>query len=184
MKWFIFEAPDWGKDYRLLTTSSSDEAGERLVTVTSRGITKRGGVPWRGTYVFYRDRAWALKEFSYGHANPTTPDHYVQKGRYQYEGMHEGVPLLKGVEYWRECGPERRRVIVERFEVTRIEPGPVPEEEFSLTLLPLEGAGRSGRWVRLMLGLLGGVFVVTSFLVFRQGGRRKAIRALGRSDVD
>ena len=108
MKWFVFGEPDWLKDYRLDKVVLHEEEGESLVTITAQGITTLRDKKWRGSFVYYRDRCWALRRFSsvvFARDRAfVEPDDYSESSIYEYEGSHEGVPLLKRLEHWREQG--------------------------------------------------------------------------------
>jgi len=168
VEWFVFAEPHWLTDYNIQSVSALEDGGERLVKITARAKAKRGGGAFGGVLVFYRDRAWAVKEVAFGSADPRTAEDCVQHGRCHYEGIHDGVPLLKRVECWLECGPDRTRYLVQEFDVVSVQPGPVPEEEFSPAVLGVEVAGQRSHWVPLMLGMLGTVLLLVLYLLLRR----------------
>jgi len=128
-----------------LSITADEEGRDRLVTIILQGLSKRRGRDWRAKLVFYRDKSWALKEAHLGVVSLAEPDDANYFCRYEYEGMHDGVPLLKRAEYWREVGPERTRRRVESYQVVKIKPGPVNEEEFSLASLGLTVESQNGK---------------------------------------
>ncbi len=136
MEKFVFKPIPWAKVYER-EVQAHEEVGERLVTITLRAVDKREGEEYSGRFVFYRDRSWAMKECSWGFAHLTNPEHGVREARCEYEGTHNGIPLLKRVEYWTVSGPQRTRTAAEIFEVRSIEVGPVNDEEFTVEALGL-----------------------------------------------
>lgn len=174
LEWFIFHQPGFMSTWSIGSITEHEEAGERLVSVSVGGITKLRAKNWRGSFIFLRDRAWAIKEYSWGDADPMAPE-VVRNARYDYEGDHEGVPLLKRVEYWEERGPDRKRLANEVFEVQRIQVGPVPEEEFTLESIGLSLGKQRSRWAWRLAAVLATVLVFALLYVVLR--RREAIQA-------
>jgi hypothetical protein len=173
MESFVFHQPAFAETYKIEEVTAHEDGGERLVTLTVRSIMKRSGNEWQGSFVFYRDRSWALKELSWGYANPTEPSDVVRNTQYEYDGMNGQFPLLKRVEYWQEFGPDRRVGVKEVFEVQGIEPGPVPIEEFSGEALGFRVGTQRPKLVTNLIGLLIGVFLLALYFILRRRESRQ-----------
>lgn len=174
MERFVFNKPEFAEKYWIEKVLPHQDGTDRLVTISTRAIAKRGGMEGAGRFVCLRDRAWALKEYDWGSANlAASQDTVLRHARYTYEGDYEGVPLLKRLEMWQEEGPERKRVDQQVFEVQNVEAGPVPEAEFTADAVGLKiGKHRSNWGLRLTI-FLAGVVLLTAYLIFRRTGRRK-----------
>ena len=55
-----------------------------------------------------------------------------------------------------------------------VQPGPVPEEEFSPAVLGVEAVGQRSHWVRLMFGMLGAVLLLLLYFFLRRKERKSA----------
>lgn len=175
LEWFIFQQPGFAGTRNIDEVNVHEVDGERLVTLVLSGMTKRPNTGWRSSFVFHRDRAWALKEYTWGDAEPDAPSAEVFRARYEYAGDYQGVPLLKRVEYWRELGPDRKRLANEVFEVQRIQVGPVPDEEFTLESIGLSLGKQRSRWAWRLAAVLATVLVFALLYVVLR--RREAIQA-------
>jgi len=175
MEWFVFDKPEFAEKYWIEKVLPHQDGTDRLVTISSRAIMKRGGMEYAGRFVCLRDRAWALKEYTWGSTNLAASGNNtsVKQARYTYEGDYEGVALLKRLELWRELPPDGKRFDEGVWEVRNVEAGPVPEAEFTADALGLSiGKHRSNWGLRLTI-FLAGVVLLTAYFIFRRTGRRK-----------
>ncbi len=170
---YVLGRPYWAKIYTIEKVESHLSDGERLVTLTSRAVPEKGKEEWLGRFVFLRDRAWALKEYECGIIDRGKGARLsrLRKARCEYEGMYQGVPLLKRVEYSIEDADPR---IVDRevYEVRSIVPGPVPEREFTLEALGIKMGRQHSNWITCAVLGLSGVFLVALFFILRRRKRR------------
>ncbi len=170
-------------DRRSFTNNTSEKVeaheidGERLVTFT---VTSNAGPADRvDRFVFLRDHSWALKEYQTGPADPRKiPNMVTFKAKYNYEGIHDGVPLLKRFE----CREERLDPpLADRYvyEVRTIVPGPVPECEFLPEAAGIK-VGHQSEWIASTMLGLSGMFLVTGFVTVRR--RKQQAKSSPRAD--
>jgi hypothetical protein len=171
MEFMVFERADFLKTLEVESVACQDEGKDRLVTITVTGVTERRNRKWRGRFVLYRDKSWALREATCGVADIPTAQDTTLQCRYEYEGMYEGVPLLKRAKYWQEQGPTRQRYQEEVFDVRKIEPGAVPEEEFTLDALGIKVAGQ-GKVPRFYFVLAAGIAALLVAILLARRFRR------------
>jgi hypothetical protein len=146
------------EQWTLTEVRAYEDNGVRLVSITGEGnfLVDKKPVKKRGTFIFLRDSAWALKRFEFGRVAITADTDNVRKAELEYEGEHDGVPMLKHATFWTEQGPEKRRLVVEEYKVLQFRPGAVKESEFLPSALNL-AVGRIGVawWPRIILLLIG-----------------------------
>ncbi len=137
---FAFRLPSYLKSFTLEKAEVQQEDGEETVSLTWRAVGKDSPASFSWRFVFYRNRAWALKEYSVGPADrqESSGRATVERARFEYEGLHDGVPLLKRAEYWSEILSDSRRGDQRVYEVRSIVPGPVRESEFDLDALGIK----------------------------------------------
>jgi hypothetical protein len=99
-------------------------------------------------YTFLRDSTWALRDY---HGGPDTGG-AVDYATLNYEGVENGVPVIKRAVYWAEQGPEKKRFSVRDYEITRFIPSPVAEKEFLPSALDLSiGKPEINWWPRILV---------------------------------
>lgn len=135
----VFERIQGAKG-QVVEINAAQEDGERVATVTVRAIFDNGDTSTR--LVLYRDRAWAVKEATWGDPNLRKPGDSVRRCQCEYKGERDGIPLLTRVVSWMEVGPERRRVNIQEAEIRDLQVGAVAEEEFTLEALGLGSDGQ------------------------------------------
>jgi hypothetical protein len=99
-----------------------------------------------GEFVFSESDGWVLKSYINGRTRATL----------MYEGQHDGIGLLKRVETWNEEEPGKK-VLLETWNVSSIDPEPPSEEEFRLGAFGLpdvQEAGEQRLWTLYLLGAL------------------------------
>jgi hypothetical protein len=176
MEWMLFRQPGFATTYQVESVNTHVDRGERLVTVTTRAVMKLNGDVWLGHFVFHRDAGWALKEYSWGDADPSKPDSVLLQGRYTYGELRDGVPVLKRLDLYEDKGPDRIRAVEQVFEVKSVEIGPVAEDEFSLDALGIKIGRERSPWLLRLVALGTGVFLLTLYFLLR---RRERLRRSG-----
>jgi len=97
--------------------------------------TKPNGKTRYGRFEILPDAGWVLKSYAIyfrdGYKDKATGrmSDLGRGGDLEYEGEQEGIPLIRRVSTWtsaveKAAGPT--------YEVTKIEPGPIPREDFTL----------------------------------------------------
>ncbi|GIW93427.1 MAG: hypothetical protein KatS3mg110_1468 [Pirellulaceae bacterium] len=79
------------------------------------------------------DRHWAIREWAVWERGklPTAADYRASRGQVDYEGEHNGVPIMKRYRWWIEEGPEKKVSMSETTEVESIQFGTIPDTEFT-----------------------------------------------------
>ncbi len=156
------------KSLRITSIEEEERNGEQLVKVTYERSTRFNGQPihYVGYDVFSKTLGWALRESVAGGGE------VQNRGKIEYDGMVDGVPLLKSAEYWRQKGDERYNIL--RCEVTRIEPGTAPPEAFELAALvgDVRQEKKSPYWLLLIIG--GVALVAIAVVLARFAAHRRA----------
>ncbi len=160
----VLRTPPFAKSCRR-TFELHSEGAERLVTLTLDIVSNEKDYPIRIRFVFYRDRAWALKEFSWGAPQLKEPLHRVRQGWLEYEGSSDGIPLLKRVTFRMEHGPTREYYGEDQYEVEEIKVGAVPLEEFTPDAFGIHLGKQRSRWGWAAPALVSGVLLVTVYVV-------------------
>jgi hypothetical protein len=119
-----------------------------------------------GYDVLSKTMCWALRESVAGEGE------VQQRAVIEYDGVIDGVPLLKSAEYWRQRGD--RRVNIVRCEVTEIVPDVAPAEMFEVSsVVPdLRQERKSFYWLLLIAG--GVVLIAIAVVVARFAAHRRA----------
>ncbi|MBX9788907.1 MAG: hypothetical protein K2Y37_08315 [Pirellulales bacterium] len=161
----FLEMPD------LTITSIDDDSasGELLTTVSyERHSTDDKRMQQYGWLTFYPNRCWAFHKYSIGAKDPTGTR---LRAVVDYNGERDGIPLLSKAQYWYESGAERKRSLVQTFDVSRIAPGAVDESEFTLSAFNLPEVGRQKSyfgWYVVIVIAIGIVLVLVSSLLKRR----------------
>jgi hypothetical protein len=152
-------------NFKITSIDEEERNGEELVKVAyEREIRFNDkSATYSGYDVFSKTMCWALRESLAGNLH----------GRIEYDGIIDGVPLLKSAEYWRQEGDQRVNVV--RCEVTKIEPTAPPPEMFELATLvgDVRHEGKSWLWLVLIIG--GVVLVAIGVVLARLAMRRRAV---------
>lgn len=173
MAWLLFDKPWFAKSWTIESIVAGQEGDQRVVHVVASGILQDDKFQ-RAKFTFWRDQAWALKEYAFGHDPISSPRDYVRKGKFQYEGNHNGVPLLKRMEVWKEQGPEQKRAVVELYEIVRFIPEPPDASVFSPASLRLAvGRVRINWWPALLMFSLGAALVAIYVMLKRSAARKR-----------
>jgi len=149
---------------RLTDTQEVKKEGELLLKATFHETFKREGRVFHTSFwfLFAPERSWACRGYRYGTVNPECAE-------IEYEAEVDGIPLVKSALYWKE--DKGKRVNMTRAKVTRLIPGPVPEDQFTLEAFgiaePQERAGRA--WKYAVAGAL--LLMVALVLGFWRSGR-------------
>ena len=152
------------RNFRIISIEEEERNGEQLVKVAYERDVHFKGKPltYAGYDVFSKTMGWALREFARGR----------QRGIIEYDGMIDGVPLLKTAEYWRQKGDERVNIL--RCEVTKIEPYAAPPDTFEFAALvgDVRQEGKSSYWLLLIAG--GVVLIAIAVVLARFAAHRRA----------
>lgn len=133
---YMLTRPPTATTYRIAGVEELEEAGRKCVRVTIESSSATGSS--HIVAVFLRDAKWAVKSFRVEGVKPNRDDYYVQFGEFNYTGNPGEFPLLKSGRYWVEAPEPEAKDWQESFRIERIEPGPVPLEEFSPTAVAAE----------------------------------------------
>jgi hypothetical protein len=91
----------------------------------------REAQPLLGWFVVCPDRSWALHEYEFHHQDRGTGKRITHKGTVRYEGMKDGIPLLKHAENWMTVEGLPGTAAIEQIDLTEIELRPSPPEDFT-----------------------------------------------------
>lgn len=146
------------KNWRIERVREEEADGVRLISVHC-GVGEDNTVTF--DFTFLRDASWALKEYAYVSTD-------TKKAAFEYDGEHNGIPLLKRATYWIESGPDKTRSHVKEYEVTSFIPGPVAESEFLPEALDLAVGGTKINWGPRFGVLLIGVGIVIVYVLLKR----------------
>lgn len=154
-------------EVQVASVEEGTRGGENVVTV---GYELPGTAP--GWFSFLPDKSWALSEYTIG-PGTESPVHLVV----EYGDVADGVPLLKRIRSWREKDGNKK-ILEETVDIEEIEPGGVPESEFTLASVGIHDVGPEvSRNYGLILLVVGAVIVAGTALLLRV----VRTRAVGRA---
>lgn len=95
MKYCVFLKPAFADYFKVSRLTQKNDGANDLVTIETQYFQK-GNLSITGTFTFYRNLCWAVKETKWEYVSET-------EARYsfvEYSGEEKGVPLLSKVTYW------------------------------------------------------------------------------------
>jgi len=152
-------------NFRITSIEEEERNGEELVKVAYEREVRFNdrSATYSGYDVFSKTMCWALRESLAGNLH----------GRIEYDGMIDGVPLLKSAEYWRQKGDERVNIV--RCDVTKIEPSTPSPDVFQLATLVGDVRQERKSWLWLLLIIGGIVLVAIGVVLARVAMHRRAV---------
>jgi hypothetical protein len=156
-----------------ITSIAEEKRGDELLVKVSYQediVFNNKPLQYIGWYLFAQDKSWALRgSFS---QRPVAEAKQIWS-EIEYGDTVDGIPLLKKAEYWMQKGTERSEV--QKYEVTEIKPGRVPEREFQLAafgIRDIREERETNYWLYLIVA--GVVLIAAAFIVARISARRRA----------
>lgn len=181
IEWFLLREPRFLSSYQITRVDTHKKGADELVTVEMTGLGKSEGKlndkskspEYKATFVFHRDKMWALKEYSSGPRFPELAikkdpenEYHTRKGKLQY--ISTDSPVLKHVEYWWENGSGMKTGF-ETYDIIEAKSGPVPLEEFTLEAISMaDVASHRNNWTTRLYVLLAGVACIAAYVFLRR----------------
>lgn len=108
------------------------QEGRPLVKVSFREVTGRADSPqaWKSYFVFSPTEGWGIREYA---RNTGVGDRETTyRGKLNYAGTREGVPIVEQIHHVEEQGGKQKKVVLrETVIISQFHPGQPPEKFFT-----------------------------------------------------
>ena len=161
VKYCVFMKPGFADHFKVSQLTQRKEDTNDLVTIETQ-YYKEGKIAVVGTFTFYRNLCWALKETKW----ELIPDNEIRYSFVEYSGEEKGIPLLSKVTYWHTDSSDSTpvsQIAQKDVFVCDVTTAPIPYSEFDVgqyVNIGLPESNHSHLFLRLSLVLLGIVFIV------------------------
>ena len=160
MKYRVFLKPGFADHFKVSQVTQENDGVNDLVTIETQYF-QRGDLGITGTFTFYRNLCWALKETKWEYV----PKKEARYSLVEYSGEENGVPLLSKVTYWYASSDDTTsvdRITKKDVYTCRVSTVPVPYSDFDVQQYVKIGLPDTQNYLVLRLAL---VFLGIAFIV-------------------
>ena len=160
IKYCIFMKPDFADSYKVSQLTQRNDGTNDLVTIETQ-YYKEGKIVAVGTFTFYRNLCWALKETKW----ELIPEKETRHSFVEYSGEEKGIPLLSKVSFWHTNSDDTTpvsQIARKDVYVCNVATAPIPYSEFEVgqyVKIGLPESNHSHLFLHLTLVFWGIVFI-------------------------
>jgi len=164
MKYRVFMRPGFADHLKIAQLSQQKDGIDDLVTIETQYFTE-GKLAVVGTFTFYRNLCWAVKETKWELVSEKETRHTLV----EYSGDEKGMPLISKVTYWHTSSSDATpvdQIAKKDVYLCKVFTDPVPYSDFDVRQYVDIGLPRPKNdyfVLRLVLVFFGIVFIVWGF---------------------